>query len=190
MIDYKKLDINELIGLIRRSDNGAFRELVDRYTPMLSSVALGHVSPTLLFEELFSEGCVALHRATLSYDLSLQGEVTFGLYAKICVSRRVKDLVSRTGKDVEIVDTDVDTLSASSTIEERLIGRERMNSYLEVAHKILSEYEYKIFRAYINGERVEEIATRLCKDVKSVENAKARMLKKLREGSELFSDVK
>ena len=188
MKNYEKLELNELITLIRTFDNGAFRELISRYTPMLSSVALGFVSHAVLFEEAFSEATVAMHRAALSYDLDRSGDITFGLYAKICVQRRLSDLAMRAARGVEIVDTDVEQLYTKSTIEERLIGRERMCNYFDVARKLLSEYEYKIFRLYVNGESSQEIAKKLSRSVKSVDNAKARMLKKLREGSEMFSD--
>ena len=189
MKSYVDLEINELLGMVRAADNGAFSELISRYTPMLSKVALSFVNQFVLYEEAFSEACVAMHRAAISYDLDRSGEITFGLYARICVQRRLCDLVSKEMHGVELVDTDVERLCTKATVEERLIGRERMKQYLETAHTLLSEYEYSIFLSYINGESTASISKKLSKTPKSVENAKTRMLKKLRDGSAMFSDL-
>ena len=189
MIAYNELETNELLNLIRTCDNGAFSELVNRYTPMLSKIALSFVNQFVLYEEAFSEACVAMHRAALTYDINRSSQITFGLYSQICVQRRLCDLVSRECRGVELVDTDVERLYTKATVEERLIGRERMQQYLETARMLLSEYEYSIFLSYINGENTAAISKKLSKSVKSVENAKSRMLKKLREGSNMFSDL-
>ena len=187
MIEYKECQTSELIALIRTLDDGAFSELVSRYTPMLGRVVSGFVNRNILYDEAFSEACVALHRAAMSYDIG-RSEVTFGLYAQICVYRRLCDLAARESKGVEISDTDVNLLYTQPNIESRLVGRERMREYLKKARTLLSEYEYRIFLCYVNGESTAEIARKLGKSSKSVENAKSRMLKKLREGSNIFAD--
>ena len=188
MSDYKELELPALLLLIQQKDDGAFTELVNRYTPMLNKVVGGFLSPSMRYDEAFSEACVALHRAALSYDID-RTDVTFGLYARICSYRRLLDAVSKGARELEIVDTDVDTLYVESNIETRLVGRERMREYLKKAHSILSEYEYRVFLCYINGEGTQQIADKLSRTQKSVENAKSRMLKHLREESDIFSDV-
>ena len=188
MSNYKELDLSALLLMVKERDDGAFTELVDRYTPMLNKVVGGFLSTVMLYDEAFSEACVALHRAAMSYDVG-RTDVTFGLYARICAYRRLLDAVSKESKSPQIVDTDVDTLYVESNIETRLVGRERMREYLKKAHSILSDYEYRVFLCYINGESTQEIAAKLSQTRKSVENAKSRMLKRLREESDIFSDV-
>ncbi len=189
MILYKELDVTALIKLVREHDDTAFGELVTRYTPMINKLISGFLTNTFRYDEAFSEACVALHRAALSYDLSRSSDITFGLYSQICVYRKMCDAVAKEQRAAEVVDVDVDTISAENNIENRLVGREQMSRFLAVARGVLSEYEYRVFRLYIDGDSTLEIAEKLGKGVKSVENAKARMFRHLREECKKFSDI-
>ena len=182
----------ELVNLIksaREGDDGAFTELVVLYTPMMNKVISGFVGTYLRYDEAFSEACVALHRAAMSYDVKRSANITFGLYARICVYRRICDLFEKCAKDAPVVDMDVELISSESNIEQRLVGRERMSEYIDKAHGILSEYEFSVFMLYIDGYSTPEISERVGRDIKSVENAKSRMIKRLREESDIFSDI-
>jgi DNA-binding CsgD family transcriptional regulator len=53
---------------------------------------------------------------------------------------------------------------------------------------VLSDYEYSVLMLYVNGDTTVEIARKLSKDEKSVENAKTRMFRRLRESAAKFSD--
>lgn len=184
-----KSDINSLVLLVRVGDDGAFSEIVSLYTPMINKVISGFSDPSVSYDEAFSEACVALHRAAMSYDLSRTGEVTFGLYARICVYRRVCDLYEKSAREVPIADVDVYSIPGGVNIEQRLVGRERMREYMQKAKGLLSEYEFSVFKLYIEGYSTREIADKVQKSAKSVENAKSRMLKHLREESDIFSDI-
>ncbi len=186
---YENIDIFELLEMVRESDDAAFSELVRRYTPMMSSVAQSFALQAVNRDELFSEACVALHRAALSYDLSRTEQITFGLYAKICVYRRISDMARKSASSEQTVDVDVDRISIGANVEERILFRERMSEYLRTARSILSEYEHEVFLLYIEGYSAADIAKKLSRDVKSIENAKSRIFKHLREMSKLFSDI-
>ena len=182
MENVNELEVSTLILRARECDDEAFSELVSRYTPMMNKVISGFRGPRVRADEAFSEACVALHRAAMSYDLS-KTEVTFGLYARICVYRRLCDLVGRDIREEFIVDFDVDALAVQSGIESRLVGRENMQEALSVARTLLSDYEYEVFVMYLQGYTTAAMAKELSKTPKSVDNAKARMIKRLREAS-------
>ena len=187
---YSGMSISELIVAARMHDDSAFSELLSRYTPMINKVIGGFSASVFRYDEAFSEACFAFHRAVLSYDLSRSSDVTFGLYARICIYRRLCDLSAKNGKEETIVDLDVDLISGdNNNIEQRLVGRERMSEYLSKARGILSEYEYEVFILYIDGYSTEEISEKLGKDIKSVENAKSRMFRRLHQVCDIFSDV-
>ena len=183
------LELKSLIELVRHGDDGAFSELVSLYTPMINKVISGFVNSYLRYDEAFSEACVALPRAAMSYDVSRSSDVTFGLYSRICVYRRICDLTEKCMKNASIVDVDVELISTESNIEQRLVGRERMSMYIEKARSVLSEYEFAVFILYIDGYSTAEISDKLGRDSKSVENAKSRMIKHLREENDIFSDI-
>lgn len=181
MVLYKDMDLNSLLLRVREQDGEAFSELLARYNPLLSKIVGKFSTPLLTRDELLSEAAVTLHRAAMSYDVSRSDEVTFGLYAEICVYRRMCDLCNKTSREPVKVDRDVDTFSTDFNIEQMLLGRERIEEYRRRARRVLSEYEYQVFLLYMKGEATAEIARVLGRDTKSVENAKSRMLKSLRE---------
>lgn len=189
MIEYKDMELDALISMSREHDDGAFSELVFRYTPMINKVISGFLNSDFRYDEAFSEACFSLHRAVMSYDVGMSDNITFGLYSRICVYRRMCDFVSEIKKNVPIVDCDVELVSSENNIEQRIVGRERMSKYLDKARSVLSDYEYRVFLMYIEGDTTSEIANKLGKNTKSIENAKSRMLKHLREESDMFSDI-
>ena len=181
MILYKDMDLTSLLLRVREQDDEAFSELIVRYRPLLVKVVGKFSNPNVTRDELFSEAAVALHRAAMSYDFDKSAYITFGLYTEICAHRRLCDLCEKSSRDSLKVDRDVDTFSIDSNIEQRLVGKERIEEYMRRARRVLSEYEYQVFLLYIKGETTAEISEALNRDIKSVENAKSRMLKNLRE---------
>lgn len=187
MKNYKVFCINDLIILAREHDEDAFCELVERYTPMINKVISGLSCRTLSDSELFSEACVGLHSAVGKYDLS-QEKVTFGLYARVCVYNAVVDCIRRNaGSDFIPEDADtIDNLADNASIENELWAKETLEFLLKSARKMLSDYEYSVLMYHIRGYRTADIARRLSRPAKSVDNAKARIFKRLRGA---FGDI-
>lgn len=172
-------DIIRLILKIRSGDDNAFSELVSLYTPMMQS-AVGKYR--LDFDECFSDLCMALYRAVRSYDIE-QSEVTFGLFAKICIVRAVSDILRRDRSDCILEsDADVDAIAVDGGVENDLIKREEREAFRRDARHLLSEYEYGVLLRWLAGDKTADIAESLGVSAKSVDNAKARIQKKLREG--------
>ncbi len=191
MILYENLDVSELLIKTHESDDFAFAELVKRYAPMInraiSSFRLGGVS----FDEAFSEACVALHKAAVSYKPDFK-EVTFGLYARICVERKLTDFFAKHNKDNMISDVPIENVDIGFSVgsaEAVLLLREKIQLCMSLAKEILSEYEYRVFVLYMQNYDTDAMCRELSRDKKSVENAKARMLKHLRENAELFANI-
>ena len=172
---------DECLALIRDMRAGkeeAFSELLSMYTPMLKSVLSKYTSSS---DEYFSDASMALYKAALSFDLS-QDSVTFGLYAKICVTHRVLDLLKQIGKDDRelLSESDVDTIAVSDGTLQRLVREEELTRLCALSHSILSELEYNVFLQWLHGERTADIASQLGITLKACENAKSRVITKLR----------
>lgn len=185
---YGKTDLNEMLSAVRSHDGNAFSELVLRYTPLLNKLVGRFVSNTVNYGEAFSEACLALHSAALSYDVAKADTVTFGLYASICVRRRLSDLADKCGRAARESTVDVELISADGDAEQSMVRQERVAEYMQKARTILSEYEYRVLVLYVDGYTTAEIAKELGRDRKSVENAKSRMLKHLRSASNALFD--
>ena len=178
MKDAENLYLRELILKSRTGDDDAFSELVGLYSPMLRNVAL---KLSLDAEESFSEACMGLYKAMSTFDLEQQS-VTFGLYARICVSRRLLDIVRRERADSEVMQSDVDVekIPVDGNILSRLVSREENEELRKWVRGLLSDYEYRVFRMWAVGSSAADISRELSTDVKSVENAKGRIIKKFR----------
>lgn len=173
-------NIESLIVRSREGDERAFETLVGMYRPMINSVIKRF---SLDVDEMFSEACMGFFRAVTTYTLG-QGKVTFGLYAKICVERCLIDVIRKAGQDVSgYVDdgVDVDTIAVSGGIQSMLEHREQMAHFLKAAKAILSDFEYDVYRYWMLGYKTADIADAMGTTAKSVDNAKNRMLKKLRD---------
>jgi len=82
------MDIATVLEQIKAGDDTAFETLIIQYEPLLhASVRRTVAKQPLLQEEqgeMLQEARCALYRAALSFSVS-QANVTFGLYAEICI---------------------------------------------------------------------------------------------------------
>ena len=170
--------INDLIIAVRAGSDSAFSTLAEQYSPMISGL-VGRFSgtPGLTEGEIRSDALAALLRAAFSYDVT-QVNVSFGLYARICVYNALVDLTKKGRVDVGQID--IERVAVSSGIQFRLEKEESISALKALARQVLSEYEHQVFSLTLAGYKPADIAKELKKSVKSVDNAKARMLKALR----------
>ena len=172
--------VAELLTLAKAKDESAFEQLVDMYRPMIDALIR---SFSLDAGDAFSEACMSFYRAVSSYELG-QSDVTFGLYAKICVQRSLIDFQRREGKLAShYVDNniDVEKIAVSDGIQAMLENREQTAYFLSVARDTLSDFEFDVYRHWMLGYKTSDIASILGITAKAVDNAKNRMWKKLRE---------
>jgi RNA polymerase sporulation-specific sigma factor len=176
---YRDTDISDLLIRCRQHDDDAFDELVRRYTPMMRKVISGFAPHSIDYSELFSEACVALHVAVGRFDME-QSEVTFGLYARICVRNRIVDLLRTMDNDVSVADYDVEMMTEGESVESKIADREEFELILGSAKRLLSDYEYSVLLLHIQGYKTAAIAKALGRTAKSVDNAKSRLFRRLR----------
>ncbi len=173
-------EICELIRRCRDKDDDAFSELVLRYTPLISKEIGSFSSSPLSADEMFAEAYVALHSAAMSFDIE-QSSVTFGLYAKVCIRNRLIDAASAVKKIDTVSESDLEEVTSASSIDTRLADIERFEALMLHSKRLLSDYEYKVLIFHVQGYKTAEIARLHGRDRKSVDNAKNRIFRRLRE---------
>ena len=184
----ESVNVHELLLRLREGDVAVFATLVERYEPMMHRAVQNFFSSPSDRKEAFSEACVTLYAAALSYDLSQEG-VTFGLYARICVLRRMGALFAKTRKLLSDIapEVDVDRVAVPATVENALVRDETFSELLGKVRALASDYEYEVFLSMcVNGRSSAETAERLGKTAKSVENAKDRLLRRIRASRDRF----
>ncbi len=183
----EELAVNELLLRVKSGDEPAFSLLCDRFQPLLSSLVSAIADSCVGFsrDELLQEARLALYHAVKSYRTE-QDEVTFGLYAKICVRNA---LVSRSRRRLAVAVCSLDELreqgdfgdsEVDANPECQLIGKEEVEELRSRVRSILSEFEYSVFLCYVDGLDTEEIAAVLARPLKSVRNASHRLFTKIR----------
>lgn len=197
---YDKL-LKNLIAEVRREEPGAFEELLKIYEPLILSFVgrFCRDDETKAYEDdVRQELTVAFYNCILSYDLS-QDDVSFGLYAKICLNNalitQLRSLKKQKGLKTVSLDAILDSRedekppqrkkSALPTEEDfdlsvRVVKREELRELNKRIEEVLSPFENDVWRLYVIGCSAKEIAQKLGGNEKSIENAVFRIRKKLK----------
>ena len=176
---------SELVRRAQEGDEAAFARLVEQYTPLIDSVCDQYSADAPSEQELLSEAFSAFWGAVRSFDDS-QSSVTFGLYAKICLNRRIADCLRKQKRIKPILSLDSDLIAEPEADEDSNPAHyvmEREN-YLELMQKmelLLSQKERQIWLLFVEGNTASEIANQLDIEKKDAENAIFRARKKLRQ---------
>ena len=174
-----------LLLLAKEGDGDAFARLAEEYKPMLDAAVASYKSDLCEqdVEELHQEALLAFHRAVQSYEL-LYGNVSFGLYAKICVSKALVSALRQLKKYAGVVVIPLDEIEPSElTVSDpasSVIERESAAELRAFIRENLSKYENSVWWMHYSGMSIEEIAESLGSTKKSVSNALARIKRKLR----------
>ncbi len=178
-MEHTEEKVLQLVSATRNGDLSSFSALLTVYRPLiLSQVAL--FSATAEDEDMMQDASLALYRAALSYRAT--GGVTFGAFAKVCI-RHALISARRKVRPAELdLPISFDEVAAAEHEEpaQLLIKKEEVTDLYRAASECLSAYEIRVFLMYIRGYTPKQIAPCLGKTEKSVSNAVARMLAKLR----------
>ncbi|MBP3377382.1 MAG: sigma-70 family RNA polymerase sigma factor [Clostridia bacterium] len=177
---------SEMKSLIERTsagDDTAFVELCEMYDPLIKSMTKRYVSLSdlsedeQLREDFSQEAILALYRAASTYQ-EKNGEVSFGLYAKICVRNALVSELRRINRKKrsdrrQREDAESGASGRWGTIDESAISN-------LLTDGVLSGFERDVLDLYVAGMKVRDMAEMLGKSSKSVSNAVYRIKSKLR----------
>ena len=180
----------ELCGRAARGDSQAETELVRRYGQLVRACA----RPLFLAggdsEDLIQEGMLGLLTAIRGFDPGR--DTAFRTFAEICVRSRLLTAVraAQGGKhsplnrsisfEPPLFDgTRAYQFSSAESPEDVIIGREELKERLDALKCRLSELEADILPLYLSGLSCGEIAVRVGRSQKSVDNAVQRIRRKV-----------
>ena len=186
--------LKDLLAQIRTGqDTDAFERLCGLYANLLDA-AVRQFAPSMGItadgtsdflgigrEELRQDAAVALYKAACSYEPEETGkgrEVSFGLYAKICIRNAMITQVRRYNRiKKRAAERSEKVLAEADTAEMQVMAEETMRR-IEAE---LSPYEKKILPLYMAGKPPREIAGALGRTEKSVSNGIYRIKCKIRQ---------
>lgn len=188
---YKNYNEEVLIDLAKDKDEDALRELIDRYNYLILGKSRVYNLISYDFDDILQEGTIAFVNAINSYN---KESGSFKSYCTACVTNRLnsvyradKNLKNKPLNEFLSISDDNDLssdknkyLSSSKYEPERLLLKEEEEKeFIKYLKDNLTAYEYQIVTNYIQGYSYKEIAEKVNKPIKSVDNALNRIKKKI-----------
>lgn len=186
-----------IVEQARKGDPKAQELLIKKYKNFVRSKARSYFLIGADREDIVQEGMIGLFKAMRDYQ---PDKVTsFKSFAELCIKRQIITAIKTAtrqkhiplnsyvslNKPVYDEDSDrtlYDVMSSSSkelNPEHLIIKREELSHIEEKMGEVLSDLEWKVLNAYLEGKSYQEISEEMNKHVKSVDNALQRVKKKL-----------
>lgn len=184
MSDYTaKTDI-ELLSDIKKNDSFAMDALIVRYRSTVEAIAMKYIASPLEKDDLVQEGMIGLLAAIKSYN-SEKG-AKFVTYASRCINNSVQTALRKVSRLKDIPQSSTVALEedyfegqTGLSAEDEYLAKESVSTLTEVLYEGLSSFENEVLRLYIVGCSYAEIAEKLEKNPKAIDNAIQRIRKKL-----------
>ncbi len=201
----ENLKEEELILRAQSGDDEAMNKLLSHYKTLVLSVTRKYFLINNEPSDLVQEGMIGLFNAIRSFDKS--SHVSFYSYARLCIKRQVQSAVisnnrlknqmlntyfsinnqgkillteSRGDEKLNDEDNGFYLESKGFTPEENVVFKEKLEETEDKIEKALSTYEKEVLRLYMSGLNYTQIAIKLKKDAKSIDNALSRIKIKLK----------
>jgi RNA polymerase sporulation-specific sigma factor len=171
-------------------DSGAEESLVSEYARLVRTCARPYFLAGGDSEDLIQEGMLGLLSAIRTFD-PVKG-VKFSTYAEFCVRRRIYSAIrSAAGYKhtplnsyISLESPQLDENSARSAWvlrdpEDFVIARESAIEVEKLLYGALSRFESSVLELFLDGMSYKDMAVRIGKSSKSVDNAVQRIRKKL-----------
>ena len=187
MENYEELTDEQLIAGIGAGEKACMDVLIERYKGQVRRQARALYLIGGDGDDLIQEGMLGLFKAIRDYQPDK--EASFETFAQICISRQIYSAIQASNRQKHVPLNSYVELSPSlgeragdptgKSPEELLIAQESLKGLYEEIRNALSPFEQEILRACLNGQSYTEIAVRLNKSAKSVDNAIQRIRRKL-----------
>ena len=196
---YQNLSDEELIQRLRAGDAGIMDYVLYKYKPLVRKKANAMFLIGGDTDDLIQEGMIGLFKAIR--DFRQEKEASFYHFAEICITRQIYSAVeasnrkkhaplntyvsfySETGEEGQPL-SEVLISENSDNPEERMIERENVEQFLEQIRENLSKMECKVLDDYLSGLNYQQIAEKMGKQPKAIDNALQRIKNKIRVAKE------
>ncbi|MBR0028377.1 MAG: RNA polymerase sporulation sigma factor SigH [Clostridia bacterium] len=193
---FDNLSDEELVKMAQHGDKEALEAMLSRYKNLVYAKSKPYFLAGADDEDIIQEGFIGLYKAITDFD----GDRLpfFKAFAGVCVTRHILTAVKAASRkkhqplnsyvslDKGTYDDDGDTtlldIMAATELQDPeaiVIDRENIDGMEYTISKVLSKLEAQVLVLHLEGLSYSEIAARLGKDVKAVDNAVQRIKKKL-----------
>jgi RNA polymerase sporulation-specific sigma factor len=188
---------DELVMAARSGDDSALCDLLNKYRAFARVKARSYFLVGADREDIVQEGMIGLYKAIRDFNPDMQS--SFRAFAELCVTRQIITAIKTATRqkhgplnnyvsferpvggddDGERVLGDVLPSRAITDPADLVISAERIRALQAHFDEVLSDLETEVLRLYVEGKSYQEIAERLQRHVKSIDNALQRIKRKL-----------
>ena len=187
---YKGQTDEELLRRLRDGESGIADYLVEKYKYLVRQKA----RPLYLAggdrEDLIQEGMLGLFKAIQGYQEDR--DTAFSTFAALCIDRQMYSAINMSQRQKhqplnsfvslsEPVSEKELRLIDEETPEAIMIHQENVDRMHEKIRQALSPFEYQVLELYLKGYGYQQIAQRMEKAPKAVDNALQRIRSKVRQ---------
>jgi len=202
IIRFDDMEDEDIVGEARNGSPQALEYLIIKYKGFVKLKSRSYFLIGADKEDIVQEGMIGLYKAIRDYDRDKLA--SFKAFAELCITRQIITAIKTATRqkhiplnsyvslnkpiyDEESDRTLLDVLSGAriTNPEALVIGREELGIIEDKIGEILSDLEWEVLMAYIEGKSYQEIAIELDRHVKSIDNALQRVKRKLERYLEL-----
>lgn len=190
------LSDEQIVELSRSGNANATDYLIEKYKNFVKSRARTYFLIGADKEDLIQEGMIGLYKAIRDYNF--EKLATFKGFAEICITRQIITAIKTATRqkhmplnsyislnkpvyedESERMMIDMIAEKEYFNPEEIMITKEHFGDMLKKMSTVLSKYEWKVMNLFLDGKSYSEIAKKLDKSEKSIDNALQRIKKKV-----------
>lgn len=190
-IDYSELTDDEVLCLINDNDSEAMDFMLKKY----GGIVKKEIRTVYLIgadtDDLTQEGMIGLFKAIRDYEPG-KGAI-FSTFATVCIKNQIKTAISASNRKKHlplnsyisiyaeideygsVLADDLEAEAKSSNPEKMILAKELRNSLDARINTELSPMERKVIKLYLEGLSYADIAVKLDKTEKAVDNALQRI---------------
>jgi RNA polymerase sigma-70 factor (ECF subfamily) len=165
-----------LVARCRRGEEAAFRELVDRFSPMVFALASRLIRPPLRPEDVAQEAFLRVHRGLPHF----RGESALGTWIYRIVTNVAFELRGRERFHDQSLDDDEPRRPAPGTVDRAFSDLELRDRLAKAMEHLPPHYRVLVHGHYVNGIKYEELAAALRIPVGTVKTQLFRAKRRLR----------
>ncbi|MDE6385726.1 MAG: sigma-70 family RNA polymerase sigma factor, partial [Eubacterium sp.] len=176
----------EILSLSKEGDNEALTFIITRYRAAVEVLASKYSDSPIEREDLIQEGMIGLLAAINSFDCSKGA--AFSTYCYTCINNSLQTALRKVSrrKDVpqnSVVPLEEEFVNSKNSVlsaEDSFLAQESVSMLTQQLQNELSEFENNVLRLHMIGCSYREIANKLGKTPKAIDNALQRIRKKLK----------
>lgn len=205
--DYDIVPDELVVEWANEGDVLAQEHLIRKYKNFVRAKARSYFLVGADNEDIIQEGMIGLFKAIR--DFKIEKNSNFRAFAELCIKRQIITAIKTATRQKHIPlnsyvslnkpmysdeseRTLLDVLTGKSSMnpETLYISREEVASIKKEIGKILSKFEWETLTCYLAGESYQEIAEKIDRPVKSIDNALQRVKKKLEKYLKIDFEIK